>query len=56
MKQRDLIKRLKEIGFEFERHGTNHDVYRRKDDIEEVPRLGEINERLAKAILRKWGI
>ena len=56
MKQRDLINRLKEIGFEFERHGTNHDVYRRKDDIEEVLRLREIDERLAKVILRKWGI
>ena len=56
MKQRDLVKKLKKIGFRFERHGGNHDVYRRGSDIEEIPRHKELNESLAKAILRKWGI
>lgn len=56
MKRRDLIKKLESAGFEFERHGSNHDVYRRKSDLEEVPRHNEINEKLAKAILRKWGL
>ncbi|MBS6678049.1 MAG: type II toxin-antitoxin system HicA family toxin [Clostridiales bacterium] len=56
MKQRDLIKKLEQIGFVFERHGGNHDIYRRGSDIEKVPRHKEINERLAKAILRKWGV
>ena len=56
MKQRDLVKKLKQNGFRFERHGGNHDVYRRGSDIEEVPRHKELNESLAKAILRKWGI
>jgi len=27
MKQRELIKRLGELGFRFERHGANHDLY-----------------------------
>lgn len=56
MKQRDLIKKLKEIGFVFERHGTSHDVYRRGKNTEEIPRHREINEKLAIAILKKWGI
>lgn len=55
MKRSDLIKRIEKIGFELERHGSNHDIYRRGNDIEEIPRHKEINERLAKAILKKWG-
>lgn len=55
MKQRDLVKRLEQVGFIFERHGGNHDIYRRGGDIEKVPRHKEINEKLAKAILKKWG-
>ena len=56
MKQRDLIKKLESVGFKFERHGGNHDVYVRGFDEEQIPRHKEINERLAKAILRKWGL
>ncbi len=54
MKQRDLIKKLEDAGFSFERHGGNHDIYRRENDIEKIPRYKEINERLARMILRKW--
>ena len=53
MKQRDLVKKLESAGFEFVRHGGNHDIYQRGDDEEKVPRHRELNERLAKAILRK---
>ena len=56
MKQRELVKKLCEAGFEFERHGGNHDIYRRGKDEEKVPRHREINEKLAKAILKKMGI
>ena len=56
MKQRDLIKKLESAGFMFERHGGSHDVYVRGDDEEQVPRHKEINERLAKAIIKKWGL
>ena len=52
MKQRDLVKKLESAGFEFVRHGGNHDIYQRGDDEENR----ELNERLAKAILRKWGL
>ncbi|MBD5453688.1 MAG: type II toxin-antitoxin system HicA family toxin [Lachnospiraceae bacterium] len=54
MKQRDLIKRLEDAGFTFERHGGNHDIYRRGSDIEKVPRHKEVNESLARMILKKW--
>lgn len=56
MKQRDLIKKLESIGFEFERHGGNHDIYKRGNDEEKIPRHREVNEQLAKGILRKWGL
>ncbi len=56
MKQRDLIKALLGAGFQFERHGGNHDIYKRGDDEEKIPRHKEINERLARAILKKWGL
>ena len=54
MKQRDLIKKLESIGFEFARHGGNHDIYIRGNEKEQIPRHKEINVKLAKAILRKW--
>lgn len=54
MKRRELIKRLQCVGFKFERHGSNHDIYKRGNEEEQIPRHREIDERLAKAILRKW--
>lgn len=54
MKQRDLIKKLESLGFQFERHGGNHDIYRRGSESEKIPRHKEINEKLARAILKKW--
>lgn len=56
MKQRDLIKKLKAAGFEFKRHGGDHDIYERNGNVEKIPRHKEINEKLAKAILKKWGL
>lgn len=54
MKRKDLIKRLEKAGFVFERHGGNHDVYSRGKDKEAIPRHSEINESLAKSILKRW--
>lgn len=56
MKRKDLIKKLESIGFEFDRHGGSHDIYRRGNEKETVPRHAEINERLARAILKRWGL
>ena len=56
MKQRDLIKKLENAGFVLDRHGAEHDVYKRGNDEESVPRHREIKEPLAKRIIRKWGL
>ena len=56
MKRKDLIKKLERIGFEFDRHGGNHDIYRRGNEKETNPRHTEVDERLAKAILKRWGL
>lgn len=56
MKRRILIKLLEEGGFVFERHGGNHDVYVRGEEREEIPRHKEVNERLARAILKRRGL
>lgn len=53
MKRKDLIRKLEKGGFIFERHGSNHDVYRRGYEREEIPRHKEINELLAKAIIKR---
>jgi len=56
VKRRDLIKKLEDAGFKFERDGSEHDVYRRGSDEETVPRHREINEITAKRILKRWGL
>lgn len=56
MKQKDLVKKLEEAGFVFYRHGGNHDIYIRDGQTEKIPRHREINELLAKMILKKWGL
>ena len=56
MKYRDLVRKLEKIGFKFERHGGKHDVYKRGSEEEQVPRHRDVNERLARAILKKWGL
>lgn len=56
MKRKDLVKKLMDAGFVLSSHGGNHDIYRRGSDKEEIPRHREINEILARAILRKWGL
>ena len=56
MKHKDLIKKLENGGFVFERHGAGHDVYVRGNQRETVPRHKEINEILARAILKRNGL
>ncbi|MGN0405489.1 MAG: type II toxin-antitoxin system HicA family toxin [Bariatricus sp.] len=56
MKRRELIRKLEQAGFTFKRNGRSHDIYVRGNEIEQIPRHREINERLAMEILRKWGI
>lgn len=56
MKRKDLIKLLEKGGFRFERHGGSHNIFVRASEREEIPRHREINEQLAKAILKRRGL
>lgn len=56
MKRRDLIKKLEANGWWLLRHGNDHDIYTNGTDIEPVPRHREINEQLAKSIIRRRGL
>jgi len=53
VKRRELEKRLKKAGWSFLRHGGGHDVWAKGEQQEAIPRHNEINEQLAKAILRR---
>lgn len=53
MKYRDLIRLLEKNGFVYVRNGGNHDIYSNGVKTEAVPRHNEINERLAKAIIKR---
>jgi predicted RNA binding protein YcfA (HicA-like mRNA interferase family) len=54
MKRRDLVAELKQMGSELLRHGSKHDIYHqpKTGKSEPVPRHREINEFLAKKILK----
>ena len=41
MKRKILIKKLESVGFRFERHGGNHDIYVCGENREEIPRHKE---------------
>lgn len=56
MKTKDLIKLLEKNGWTFVRHGGNHDVYGKGKELEAVPRHSEMNEMLARAIIRRRGL
>lgn len=53
VKRRDLESKLRELGWEFLRHGGNHDIWALGEDTIPVPRHNEINENLARSILKK---
>ena len=55
MKRGDLIRKLADLGCEFIRHGECHDWYQNKETkvCQPIPRHREINENLAKSIIKK---
>ncbi len=55
MKRTDLVRSLEQAGCELIRHGGNHDWYRNPKTgvAQPVPRHREVNELLAKHILKK---
>ena len=55
MKRKDLIKKIEELGCQFIRHSGKHDWYMNPNTkmSQPVPRHNEINEYLAKSIIKK---
>jgi len=55
MKRRDLVKVLADMGCILVRHGGKHDWYMNPQtkQSQPVPRHNEINENLARSIIRK---
>jgi len=55
VKQADLVRKLEQQGCQFIRHGGKHDWYQnpRTKICQPIPRHREINEFLAKSILKK---
>jgi predicted RNA binding protein YcfA (HicA-like mRNA interferase family) len=55
VKRRELIKRLEAMGCLLTRHGGKHDWYTNQNtkQSQPVPRHTEINENLARSILKK---
>jgi len=55
MKRRELIKRLEEMGCVLVRHGGKYDWYTNQitKQSQPVPRHKDINENLAKSIIKK---
>ncbi|MCL2024971.1 MAG: type II toxin-antitoxin system HicA family toxin [Coriobacteriia bacterium] len=54
MKKRDLEKLFKQNGWVFDRHGGKHDIWKKGNDSEQIPRGREVNERLAKTMIKRW--
>ena len=56
MKRRNLIRLLKKNGWEFLRHGGDHDIFTKDGKIEAVPRSREIREGTARRIIKRCGL
>lgn len=48
-----LEKKFKEHGWHLLRHGSNHDIWTDGKSKEKIPRHPEINEKLARGLIRK---
>lgn len=56
MKTKDFVDLLERNGWMFKRHGANHDIYIKDGERESVPRHRELDEDLAKAIIKRRGL
>ena len=56
MKRKDLIRLLEQNGWQLERNGSEHDIYKNGSRREAIPRHKELNELLAKAIIKRNGL
>jgi predicted RNA binding protein YcfA (HicA-like mRNA interferase family) len=55
LKRKDLIREIEKMGCVFIRHGGKHDWYQNPKSkvAQPIPRHGEINDSLAKHIIKK---
>ncbi len=56
MKQKDLLNRFYNKGWWILREGANHIIMTNGTDIEPIPRHKELNEQLAKSIIKRRGL
>ncbi len=56
IKTKDLIDLLEKNGWKYKRHGASHDIYVKGKERESVVRHREMDEELAKAIIRRRGL
>ncbi|WP_276836184.1 type II toxin-antitoxin system HicA family toxin [Megasphaera stantonii] len=56
MKRRELLKLFENAGWYLKRNGGRHDVYTDGKHTEAIPRHPDINERLAKELIKRWGL
>ena len=56
MKRKDLIKRLIDNGWWLFRNGANYDIYTNGINSEPIPRHREVDEKLARAIIKRQGL
>lgn len=56
MKRRKLIKLLEKNGWYSKRNGGNHELYTNGKSVEPIPRHPQINERLARDIIKKYNL
>lgn len=53
IKKRDLIKLFRKNGWSLDRQGGNHEVWKKENKSETIPRHSEVDEILAKNIIRR---
>jgi mRNA interferase HicA len=55
-KRTELIKKFESNGWYLKRNGGAHDIYTNGKESETIPRHKEINENLARAIIKRRGL
>lgn len=56
MKRRELLKLFEKAGWKLRRNGGSHDIYTDGRNIEAIPRHTDIDEKLARGLIKKWGL
>ena len=56
MKRLALLKLFAKKGWVLKRQGQNHEIWEKDSQIVAIPRHSDINERLAKDLIRTWDL